>query len=194
MRLRKKIVGSLRALIPMVGIVVASLASPALAGQKAPNFNLKTLDGGRMSLGDMLGEGPVLLNFWASWCKPCAAEAPHLVELYESYGPQGFHIVGISVDNVSSLSKLKAKTKKLKLPYPVLLDPSSTYARKLQVNVLPTNVLLDKDGNILRTFTGYRPGDEKTLAADIAALLVAGDAGDEPGAEASAAEEPAGTR
>lgn len=173
MRPRRKILDFPRHAFFAACIAMLSLATaPGFAAEKAPDFNLKKLDGGRLKLGDLIGEGPVLLNFWASWCKPCAAEAPHLIDLYESYGAQGFHVVGISVDNVSSISKVKAKARKLKLTYPVLLDPSSTYARKLQVNVLPTNVLLDREGNIVRTFVGYRPGDENIMASEIAALLV----------------------
>ena len=153
--------------------LLLSLPFAADAAEKAPEFSLKKMDGGRMTLAENLGNGPVLINFWASWCKPCKYEAPHLIELYENYGKRGFRVVAISLDKVASLSKVKSTARKLGLPYPVVLDPTSEYARKLQVSVLPTSILLDTEGRIVRTFTGYRPGDEKEIAREVEKLLPA---------------------
>jgi peroxiredoxin len=144
---------------------------PALAADKAPSFTLEKVDGGRQKLADFLGQGPVLLNFWASWCKPCKQEAPHLIKLYEELHESGLQVVAISVDDVNSVGKVKTATRKLGLPYPVLLDPRGEYSKRLGVASLPTNVLLDNDGRIVRTFTGFRPGDEKEFAAEIKKLM-----------------------
>ncbi len=148
-------------------------APPSHAADKIPNFNLEKMDGGRSKLADFLGEGPVLLNFWATWCKPCKQEAPHLIELYEEYRERGLQVVAIAVDDVSSQAKVKPAARKMGLTYPVLLDPKGRYAQRLQAAALPTNVLLDRDGNAVRTFTGYRKGDEREIAAEITKLLTA---------------------
>ncbi len=161
-----------RALLLLIACFSFSFStSPAFAADKAPSFTLEKVDGGRHKLADFLGEGPVLLNFWASWCKPCKQEAPHLIELYKEMHDSGLQIVAISVDDVNSVGKVKTAVRKLKLPYPVLLDPRGEYSKRLGVASLPTNVLLDKNGKIVRTFTGFRPGDEKEFAAEIKKLL-----------------------
>lgn len=161
----------------MISLAIFAVAAPlspaAYAADKAPSFNLEKMDGGRHKLEDFLGQGPVLLNFWASWCKPCKQEAPHLVKLYEKYKESGFHVVAISVDNVTSVSKVKPAARKLGLTYPVLLDPQNQYSKRLSVAALPTSVLLDSAGQIVRTFTGFRPGDEHEMAAEIQKLLAA---------------------
>ena len=85
-------------------LVLASLAGGALApaasaqavGQAAPAFELETLDGGRASLGELRGR-PVLINFWASWCRPCSEEMPEIVRRYEELHAEGLEVLAINL-------------------------------------------------------------------------------------------------
>ena len=159
----------------LIALILMALSTPlALAAERTPTFNLEKMNGGRAKLADYLDKGPVLINFWATWCKPCKQEAPHLIKLFDRYKDQGFQVVAISVDNVSSIGKVKPAARKLGLSYPVLLDPQGQYSKRMSVAALPTNILVDRKGRTVRTFTGYRPGDEHEIEAEIKKLLSAG--------------------
>ena len=155
-------------------------ALPAQA-EKAPNFILDRVEGGRMKLAEVLGEGPVLLNFWATWCKPCKKEIPHLVALQKEFGDRGFTVVGISLDDKNSMSRVKPTVKKLKINYPVVLDPTKSYAKRVGASTLPTNVILNKEGEVVERVIGFRPGMEKELRAQVLKLI------GEPASEGEAA-------
>lgn len=115
----------------------------------APNFNLITLKGDTVSLDTYKGKY-LLLDFWASWCKPCRTENPNLLALYQKYKNQGFDILGISLDNE------KAKWQKAitddKLPWTQASDLqawNSEIAKLYNVTAIPNNFLLDTNGIIL---------------------------------------------
>src|SRR5438105_1723705 len=71
-----------------------------MKGKLAPEFALESLDGATVHLSDFRGKA-VLLNFWATWCQPCKIEMPWFEDLQKQYGPQGFQVVGIAVDDAS---------------------------------------------------------------------------------------------
>src|SRR5215813_595899 len=74
-------------------------AAPTLGQLKAQKFTVTTLDGKRVSLNDLLGEGkPVLLDFWATWCGPCRQEIPHLKEMNKKYGKDGLIVIGLNLE------------------------------------------------------------------------------------------------
>ena len=75
-------------------LVVALSASIAMAAahKKAPDFTLRDLDGKKIKLGDLEGEGPILISLWALWCRPCLEEMPHIDELYQKYEDQGLRV------------------------------------------------------------------------------------------------------
>ncbi len=77
-----------------------SMAIPpsAIAGKPAPDLKLKDLDGKDVSLGDLKGK-VVLVNFWATWCDPCQVEIPWLIDMEAKYGPRGFTVVGVAMDD-----------------------------------------------------------------------------------------------
>ena len=77
--------------------VSADEGLPDLRGKRAPEFNLRTVDGKKVSLSDYKGKA-VLINFWATWCAPCKIEMPWLVALRSQYAPQGFEILGVNAD------------------------------------------------------------------------------------------------
>lgn len=146
--------------------------SSAAAADKMPAFDLPQLDGsGNLRLEQVLGKGPVLVNFWASWCKPCLMEAPHLVKLYKERHEEGLEIIAISLDQKGRTEKIKAAVDKYGMNYPVLVDPTSAYASKLKVRSIPMSVLVDAEGNIVRTFEGFYPGIEKEIEREALKLL-----------------------
>src|SRR5260221_9610151 len=122
-------------------------AKGQLVGNLAPDFELPALDGKRLKLSDLRGKA-VLLNFWATYCGPCKIEMPWFVELQKEYGPQGFQIVGVAMDDASTEDIAKF-AKEMGVNYPILLGQESVGQSYGGVSVLPTTFFLDRDGQLL---------------------------------------------
>jgi thiol-disulfide isomerase/thioredoxin len=118
-----------------------------LVGQLAPDFELPALDGKNLKLSDLRGKA-VLLNFWATYCGPCKIEMPWFVELQKEYGPQGFQIIGVAMDDASTEDIAKF-AKEMGVNYPILLGKESVGQSYGGVSVLPTTFFLDRDGKVM---------------------------------------------
>jgi thiol-disulfide isomerase/thioredoxin len=123
--------------------------SPAgqLIGRVAPDFDLPSLDGKNLKLSDLRGKA-VLLNFWATYCGPCKIEMPWFVELQKEYGPRGFQIVGVAMDDAST-EEIAKFVKQMGVNYPILLGQESVGQSYGGVGVLPTTFFLDRDGKLI---------------------------------------------
>ena len=125
----------------------AGAAAPGqLVGQNAPDFELQSLEGKDVKLSDFRGKA-VLLNFWATYCGPCKIEMPWFVELQKEYGPQGFQIVGVAVDDASTEDIAKF-AREMGVNYPILLGKESVAQSYGGVGVLPTTFFVDREGKI----------------------------------------------
>ena len=120
----------------------------------APNFELEDLTGGRVRLSDYLGQ-VVLLNFWATWCRPCVAETPHLVDLYKNYRERGLMVLGVSVDQ-NPRSVLQPFVQRYRINYPILLNDQRAAAAYGGVTSIPTTFLIDRQGMIRKQYVGYQ--------------------------------------
>ena len=118
-----------------------------IRGQVAPDFDLKSLDGKDVKLSDLRGKA-VLLNFWATYCGPCKIEMPWFVELQKEYGPQGFQIVGVAMDDAST-EDIDKFAKDMGVNYPILLGKEAVGDSYGGINVLPTTFLIDRDGKLV---------------------------------------------
>lgn len=137
----------------------------------APDFNLPDMDGKNYQLSENIGEGPILINFWATWCIPCRAEMKKLKDIYNDYHEQGLEILSISIDDTKTVNKVKGFVKTNRYPFTILLDTNSEVFQLYQGSNPPQTVLIDQNGKIVYTHTGYRKGDEIKLAEEIAKLL-----------------------
>ena len=126
---------------------VAGSVSGELRGQVAPDFELPSLDGKNMKLSDFRGKA-VLLNFWATWCGPCKIEMPWFVQLQKEYGPQGFQIIGVAMDDASTEDIAKF-ARQMGVNYPILLGKEAVGQSYGGVNVLPTTFFVDRDGKLV---------------------------------------------
>ncbi len=152
-------------------MLLLSLSLFAQEGKKAPDFSIENLDGDLVTLSENTGSGPVLLSFWATWCKPCIEELPHLEKIYSDLKEKGLKVFAISVDGEKTAAKVEpfAKTKGMNIP--VLLDPNGDVARAFYAKDVPHTVLLNGAGEIVYTHSGYKLGDEIELREKITALL-----------------------
>jgi peroxiredoxin len=140
---------------------------------KAPDFLLPDMDGQNYSLSENFGKGPIVINFWATWCIPCREEMKELKKIYNKYKNDGLEILAISIDDPKTVSRVKNYIKSRKYPFTVLLDTNSEVLFLYQAKSPPYTVLLDWEGNIILTHSGYRKGDEKLLEKEISELIKA---------------------
>ena len=126
------------------------VASP-LVDLPAPPFSLATLDGGRISLQGLRGH-PVIVNFWASWCLPCRAEAPLLQAAATDYAARGLVVLGIVYED--SAENARAFMGQYGQTYPGLLDPDGRTALDYGVFGIPETYFIDRTGRIVSKQTG----------------------------------------
>ena len=109
----------------------------------------------------LLEEGPVLVDFWATWCEPCKKEMRFLNKFHNKY--ENFNVLAINEDKTRSISRVKSYIRSRNYDFYVGLDPSGQIFKELNALAYPTNILIDKDGTVLWRHQGYLPGDEKNM-------------------------------
>ncbi len=154
-------------------IVLSGLILNFLIAQidQIPAIKLKLADGSEMTLEEIHHTGPVLIDFWALWCAPCLKAMRHLDDLQEKYRDQGLTILGINLDTERSRSKVRSYIRSKGYGFTVALDPSQESYRRLNGTAMPYTMLVDSTGKIVYRHSGYMPGDEKILEAEILSVL-----------------------
>lgn len=140
---------------------------PGTGRTKALDFTLADISGATHSLSSYRGK-VVLVDFWATWCPPCRAEIPHLTRLYNTYKSQGLIILGVGLDKKSSISKFLLSNS---ISYVVLVDETSVTGGLYNIRGIPRTIIVDKKGRIASDHTGFSPGMENELEAEIKTLL-----------------------
>ena len=146
-------------------------ADAKVAGKAAPlDFTLKDMNGVDVKLAAFKGK-PIVLNFWATWCGPCRAEIPSLVELQKQYGDEGQDVVilGISVDD--PVEKLKPYASQMKMNYPVLVGNGRDDVQDAFGPLwgIPVTVFIDREGRIAKKHSGI--ASKEQFEQEIKALL-----------------------
>ena len=155
----------------IVSLPILAQDEEDLTGRKAPNFKLINLDGKYVELNKETGNGPILLSFWATWCKPCLEEMAEYNKIYDQYRDKSFILLAISTDTEKSIAKVKPYIKSKGYEFMVLLDTNNEVARKYYAQQMPYTILIDKNGNIVYSHLGYMKGDEQKVEKLISELL-----------------------
>lgn len=148
--------------------LIASLFVGNVSAEPAPDFTLLSSTGENVRLGELRGK-VVMLNFWASWCGPCRKEMPLLDAMHKRYGPAGFELYGVNVEEDNTDAKKMIKDMGVTLP--VLYDPESKASTLYKVDAMPTTVMIDKKGQIRYVNRGYKDGDENKYRDQIRELI-----------------------
>lgn len=133
----------------------------------APAFAVPTLDGDTVRLSELRGQ-VVLLNFWATWCPPCRVEMPGFQDVWEDYGDRGFTLIGLSVDR-GDRSAVERWVRDRGFTYPIAFAPASVVRDYGGASVLPTSLLINREGRIVRRVEGFYA--EPALRAALNRLL-----------------------
>lgn len=158
-----------------VASLTAFFGGVSFAGEAAPGFSLRDINGKEVSLDSYKGK-VVLVNFWATWCGPCKLEMPHLDKMDRELEEKGFEVISISTDDARASSKVKPLVKRGGYGFTVLLDKDTTVVSQYNpAKTLPYNVLIDRAGNIHKVYQGYNPGDEVELRNEVEALVASGE-------------------
>lgn len=129
-----------------------------IVGAQAPNFTLNGLDGETYELSDLKGDKPVLVNFWASWCPPCKAEAPDLVRLYDKYREE-MEIYAVNLTTADSVEGAQQFVDEYGIVFPVLLDDKGEVGKEYQALSIPTSYFIDRNGTIQNKMIGITSPD-----------------------------------
>jgi peroxiredoxin len=124
-----------------------------------------------VALSNLLERGPVLIDFWALWCKPCLQSLPGTDKLLDTYGPRGLSVLAINTDSPRSSAKVKSYVKSNRFGFTVLSDPNGAMQRLYRFYRIPQTFLITSDGRIAFSQLGYSPGTEERLAKEIDKII-----------------------
>lgn len=147
-------------------VAVTCLPQLAAAGDKATNFTVRDLNGKYVRLSDF-SKQVVLMNFWATWCKPCLVELKHLQKLYDKYKAKGFVVLAVSMDGPETQAKVKPFVRRYKMTFPVVIDKETRVVKLYNPkHSAPYSVLL-KQGRVVKRREGFQLSDLPAIEKEI---------------------------
>lgn len=151
-------------LITLFSLFIA-LSFSASAQEKLPSIQIKDLLGNQIDASTISNDGkPMVVSFWATWCKPCIRELNTISDEYIDWQDEtGVKIVAVSIDDTRLSSKVRPFVTGQGWEYDVYLDENSELRRALNVNNIPHTFLLNGKGEVVWQHNGYIPGDEDHL-------------------------------
>jgi peroxiredoxin len=145
-----------------------------MAHAQLPKVTLSDINGTKVGV-DTLSNGghPIIIDFFATWCKPCNRELTAISEVYEEWQQEtGVRLIAVSIDQAQNIHKVKPLVDQLGWPYEVLLDPNSELKRALGIQLIPCTLVIDGTGKIAYRHLGYTDGEEEKLFEELKELSV----------------------
>jgi cytochrome c biogenesis protein CcmG/thiol:disulfide interchange protein DsbE len=138
-------------------------------GQKIPSVKIKNMDGKVFDTDSITNGGkPIIISFWATWCKPCVNELNTIAEEYSDWQAEtGVKLIAISIDDARSSSSVKPFVSGKNWDYEIYLDPNGDFKRAMNVNTVPHTFLINGNREIISQHTSFSPGDEDKLLEDL---------------------------
>lgn len=130
-----------------------------------PSVDVKDISGKPFKTSEISNDGkPIIVSFWATWCKPCVKELTAIAEHYEDWQEEtGVKLFAVSIDDSRSMARVAPFINGKAWDYTVLLDPNGDFKRALNVVNVPHTFLIDKEGKIVYQHTTFADGDEYKL-------------------------------
>lgn len=145
-------------------------------GDKIPAATVKKLDGSKVNSNTFTNNGkPIIISFWATWCKPCKKELDAIAENYPEWVKEtGVKLIAISIDDVRSSGKVVTDVKSKGWEYEVYIDENQDFKRAMNVNNVPHTFIVDGSGKIVWSHNSYTEGDEEKLYENVKTVAAGG--------------------
>lgn len=166
-------IGAALATALILAVPTAALPLPGSGRETAPDFTLEDLRGDPVTLSDVLADGPVILDFWATWCKPCRKALPKLQKLAKKYEGR-VQVLTVSIDDPRSRARIAPTVRSMGVKLTVLIDGDKSVASLYRVASVPSTFLIAADGSIATVHSGYRDGEIDVLEQELEKLLSEG--------------------
>ena len=146
-----------------------------VAAAQLPSVVIKDIDGKAVKTDTLSNNGkPFIIDFFATWCKPCNRELTAISEVYEEWQKEtGVKIIAVSIDQAQNINKVKPLVDNHGWPFEVLLDPNGDFKRALGVQMIPYTIIVDGKGNIVYKHNAYTDGAEDELIEKVRELIKA---------------------
>ena len=164
-------------LFVLIGTLFFANSAVAQDNYPIPNAEVQDLEGNTFQTEGLTNEGkPMIISFWATWCKPCIAELSAIHDQYEDLQDEtGLKLVAVSIDDVRNVAKVAPFVYGRNWNYEIYCDPNGNFKRALSVNTVPHTFLVNGKGQIVWQHNSYNPGDEEELF-DLVRKLANGEA------------------
>ena len=156
----------------IIALMLTILFGTAAKAQ-LPKVNLKSMNGKEVRTDTINNQGkPIIISFFATWCKPCNRELKAINEVYEDWVEEtGVKLIAVSIDEAQNVNKVKPLVDSNGWPYEVLLDTNRDFSRALGIQTIPFTLIVDGNGNIAYKHNGYTDGAETELIEKVREMV-----------------------
>lgn len=151
-----------------LSLSLASVAFALRTGARAPELGANDMNGHRVDIASYRGS-VVVIDFWATWCEPCADSMPHLQALHTRFGSRGLVVLGVSQDR--SADAIPAFLRRHHVTFPVIHDAGNAIAGRYSPPRMPSTFIVDRTGIVRHIHAGFRSSEVATIEREVEALL-----------------------